>query len=75
MPVVQPDREGHIRRRRVRRAAPGGEEQGQEGIKGARKSISRVSEVQREKTNWSPLTSVDPLGAPVSELMSHSSSS
>ena len=42
VPVVQPDCEGHLRRRRVRRAAPGGEEQGQEGIERARKGLNRV---------------------------------
>ena len=42
VPVVQPDRAGDLRRRRVRRAAPGGEEQGQEGVQGARKGIARL---------------------------------
>ena len=52
VPVVQPDRAGDLRRRRVRRAAPGGEEQGQEGVQGARKGISRVSEPPCSVIHW-----------------------
>ena len=46
MSLVQPHREGHLRRRRVRRAAPGGEEQGQEGHQGARKGLAWVRSIK-----------------------------